>query len=56
MEREAKVPDEYLTNAEVREKLPQMRFNFNKLSEDVLFYLFYNSPGEIYQIAAASEL
>ena len=28
----------------------------NKLAEDVLFYLFYNCPGEVYQLAAASEL
>lgn len=28
----------------------------NKLSEDVLFYLFYNCPGEVYQLAAACEL
>uniref|UniRef100_A0A915MVL2 NOT2/NOT3/NOT5 C-terminal domain-containing protein n=1 Tax=Meloidogyne javanica TaxID=6303 RepID=A0A915MVL2_MELJA len=26
------------------------------LHEDVLFYLFYNCPGEVYQVAAASEL
>ncbi|PAV63379.1 hypothetical protein WR25_06316 [Diploscapter pachys] len=26
------------------------------LSEDVLFYLFYNCPGEVYQLAAACEL
>ncbi|VDK77467.1 unnamed protein product [Litomosoides sigmodontis] len=51
---EAKVPDEYLTNASIRDKLPNIKLS--KLSEDVLFYLFYNCPGEVYQVAAASEL
>lgn len=27
-----------------------------KLSEDLLFYIFYNSPGQVYQLAAAAEL
>ncbi|VDM09178.1 unnamed protein product, partial [Wuchereria bancrofti] len=48
------VPDEYLTNASIRDKLPNIKLS--KLSEDVLFYLFYNCPGEVYQVAAASEL
>ncbi|EPB74798.1 NOT2 / NOT3 / NOT5 family protein [Ancylostoma ceylanicum] len=48
------VPDDYLTNAQIREKLPPVKLN--KLSEDVLFYLFYNCPGEVYQLAAACEL
>lgn len=48
------VPDEYLTNAIIRDKLPTIKLT--KLSEDVLFYLFYNCPGEVYQVAAASEL
>lgn len=51
---DAKVPDEYLTNASIRDKLPNIKLN--KLSDDVLFYLFYNCPGEVYQLAAASEL
>ncbi|CAK5088105.1 unnamed protein product [Meloidogyne enterolobii] len=51
---DAKVPDVYLTNATIREKLPNIKLN--KLHEDVLFYLFYNCPGEVYQVAAASEL
>lgn len=51
---EAKVPEEYLTNAMIRDKLPNIKLN--KLSEDVLFYLFYNCPGEVYQLAAAGEL
>ncbi|VDN36743.1 unnamed protein product [Cylicostephanus goldi] len=40
------VPDDYLTNAQIREKLPPVKLN--KLSEDVLFYLFYNCPGETF--------
>lgn len=48
------MPDEYLTNASIRDKLPNIKLS--KLSEDVLFYLFYNCPGEVYQVAAASEL
>ncbi|KAL3084331.1 hypothetical protein niasHT_020009 [Heterodera trifolii] len=51
---DAKVPDEYLTNATIRDKLPNIKMN--KLHEDVLFYLFYNCPGEVYQVAAATEL
>lgn len=51
---DAKVPEEYLTNASIRDKLPNIKLN--KLSEDVLFYLFYNYPGEVYQVAAANEL
>ncbi|PIO69222.1 NOT2 / NOT3 / NOT5 family protein [Teladorsagia circumcincta] len=53
-ELDVKVPDDYLTNAQIREKLPPVKLN--KLSEDVLFYLFYNCPGEVYQLAAACEL
>ncbi|MFH4974869.1 hypothetical protein AB6A40_001578 [Gnathostoma spinigerum] len=51
---DAKVPEEYLTNSAIRDKLPNIKLN--KLSEDVLFYLFYNCPGEVYQMAAACEL
>lgn len=43
-----------MTNLSIRDKLPGIKLN--KLSEDVLFYLFYNCPGEIYQMAAANEL
>lgn len=53
-EYDAKVPDEYLTNSVIREKLPTIKMN--KLAEDILFYLFYNCPSQIYQLAAASEL
>uniref|UniRef100_A0A1I7SWC8 NOT2_3_5 domain-containing protein n=2 Tax=Bursaphelenchus xylophilus TaxID=6326 RepID=A0A1I7SWC8_BURXY len=51
---DVKVPDEYLTNGIIRDKLPQIKMN--KLSEDVLFYMFYNCPGQVYQLAAACEL
>jgi hypothetical protein len=51
---DVKVPEEYMTNASIRERLPNIKLN--KLSDDVLFYLFYNCPGEVYQVAAASEL
>ncbi|CAI4223903.1 unnamed protein product [Auanema sp. JU1783] len=53
-ELDVKVPEEYMTNAHIRDKLPPVKLN--KLSEDVLFYLFYNCPGEVYQLAAACEL
>ncbi|VDM45862.1 unnamed protein product [Toxocara canis] len=48
------VPPEYLTNAAIRNRLPSIKLN--RLSDDVLFHLFYNFPGEVYQVAAASEL
>lgn len=51
---DVKVPDEYLTNAIIREKLPQIKMN--KFSEDSLFYMFYNFPGQVYQLASALEL
>ncbi|CAD5212038.1 unnamed protein product [Bursaphelenchus okinawaensis] len=51
---DVKVPEEYLTNGMIRDKLPQIKMN--KLTEDVLFYMFYNCPGQVYQLAAACEL
>ncbi|CAI2336379.1 unnamed protein product [Caenorhabditis sp. 36 PRJEB53466] len=53
-ELDVKVPDEYITHNHIRDKLPPLRLS--KVSEDVLFYLFYNCPNEIYQVAAACEL
>lgn len=53
-ELDVKVPDEYMTHNHIRDKLPPLRLS--KVSEDVLFYLFYNCPNEIYQVAAACEL
>lgn len=49
-----KVPSEYMTNLNIREKLPNIKLN--KFGDDVLFCLFYNCPGEVYQSAAAWEL
>ncbi|VDP19489.1 unnamed protein product [Onchocerca flexuosa] len=51
---DAKIPEKFKTNALIREKLAKIKFPL--LEEDVLFYLFYNYPGEEYQIAAAHEL
>uniref|UniRef100_F1L795 CCR4-NOT transcription complex subunit 2 n=1 Tax=Ascaris suum TaxID=6253 RepID=F1L795_ASCSU len=51
---DVEVPSEYLTNITVRNRLPSIKLN--RLSDDVLFYLFYNFPGEVYQVAAACEL
>lgn len=51
---DAAVPSEYLTNGTIREKLPSV--NLSKLSDDELFFLFYNCHGEAYQTAAALEL
>ena len=48
------VPEEYLTMSQIREKLPTIKMS--KFSEDVLFFLFYNCPGELYQMQAANEL
>jgi len=51
---ECSVPDEYRTSLHIRDKLPQIKLN--KLGDDSLFYLFYNCPGEAYQMVAAHEL
>ncbi|VDM98520.1 unnamed protein product, partial [Onchocerca ochengi] len=51
---DVKIPEKYKTNKLIREKLAKIKFPL--LEEDVLFYLFYNYPGEEYQIAAAHEL
>ncbi|VBB31129.1 unnamed protein product [Acanthocheilonema viteae] len=48
------IPNEYRTNLLLGDKLAELKFPL--LEEDVLFYLFYNYPGEQYQIAAAYEL
>lgn len=48
------VPEEYLTNVWVREKLPPIKLN--RFQDDLLFYLFYNFPGDFLQTAAAAEL
>ncbi|VDM09179.1 unnamed protein product [Wuchereria bancrofti] len=51
---EAKIPEVYKTNLLIGDKLAQIKFSL--LEEDALFYIFYNYPGEQYQIAAAYEL
>jgi len=48
------VPAEYLTNAAIFDKLAQVKLN--RYTDDLLFYLFYNFGGEVYQLAAAAEL
>ncbi|XP_067945931.1 CCR4-NOT transcription complex subunit 2-like [Watersipora subatra] len=48
------VPTEYLTNAFIREKLSEVKFN--RYGEDLLFYLFYCNPGDGLQLAASTEL
>lgn len=53
-ELDVKVPDEYITHSHIRDKLPPLRLS--KVAEDVLFYIFYNCPNELYQVAAAAEL
>ncbi|VDN33414.1 unnamed protein product, partial [Gongylonema pulchrum] len=51
---EARVPKEYRVLSLIGHRLPP--FSLRTLSEDTLFYFFYNFPGEEYQIGAANEL
>jgi CCR4-NOT transcription complex subunit 2 len=48
------VPGEYLINSAIRNKLPSPKLSMYK--EDLLFYFFYNCPGDAIQLAAAVEL
>ncbi|KAI1693474.1 NOT2 / NOT3 / NOT5 family domain-containing protein [Ditylenchus destructor] len=48
------VPEEYLTSVSIRDKLPVV--SLTRLTDDVLFYLFYNYPREVHQIKAAAVL
>lgn len=48
------VPLEYLTKEAVGNRLPNIKLS--KMAEDMLFYVFYNFPGEVYQVAVAHEL
>ncbi|KAL1501154.1 hypothetical protein ABEB36_006537 [Hypothenemus hampei] len=48
------VPPEYLINHNIRSKLAPMKWSQYK--EDVLFFIFYTSVGDVLQIAAATEL
>ncbi|XP_065834443.1 CCR4-NOT transcription complex subunit 2-like [Oscarella lobularis] len=48
------VPPEYLTSAFIRDKLAGLKLN--RYGEDLLFYLYYSSGGDLMQLAAAAEL
>ncbi|KAB7496056.1 CCR4-NOT transcription complex subunit 2 [Armadillidium nasatum] len=48
------VPQEYLTNQQIRGKLAPIKFE--RYGEDLLFYMFYSNAGDRLQILAASEL
>ncbi|XP_050296384.1 CCR4-NOT transcription complex subunit 2 isoform X2 [Anthonomus grandis grandis] len=48
------VPPEYLINHAIRTKLAPMKLSLYK--DDVLFFMFYTSVGDVLQIAAAAEL
>eukprot|EP00096_Caligus_rogercresseyi_P012784 TRINITY_DN5469_c0_g1_i1.p1 TRINITY_DN5469_c0_g1~~TRINITY_DN5469_c0_g1_i1.p1 ORF type:complete len:515 (-),score=154.59 TRINITY_DN5469_c0_g1_i1:310-1854(-) len=48
------VPQEYLTNTAIRDKLAPVKLN--RYKDDVLFYMFYTNVGDILQLAAAAEL
>ncbi|XP_059477682.1 CCR4-NOT transcription complex subunit 2-like [Neocloeon triangulifer] len=48
------VPSEYLINSSIRNKLPAPKLSMYK--DDLLFYFFYNCPGDAIQAAAAVEL
>ncbi|CAB3366862.1 Hypothetical predicted protein [Cloeon dipterum] len=48
------VPSEYLINSSIRGKLPAPKLSMYK--DDLLFYFFYNCPGDAIQAAAAVEL
>ncbi|CAL4087988.1 unnamed protein product, partial [Meganyctiphanes norvegica] len=48
------VPQEYLTNQQIRGKLAPVKFD--RYGEDLLFYMFYSNAGDLLQILAASEL
>lgn len=48
------VPQEYLVNAAIRDKLAPVKLN--RYKDDVLFYMFYTNVGDVLQLAAAAEL
>ncbi|XP_027218389.1 CCR4-NOT transcription complex subunit 2 isoform X1 [Penaeus vannamei] len=48
------VPQEYLTNQQIRGKLAPVKFD--RYGEDLLFYMFYSNAGDVLQILAGSEL
>uniref|UniRef100_A0A1X7T5U7 NOT2/NOT3/NOT5 C-terminal domain-containing protein n=1 Tax=Amphimedon queenslandica TaxID=400682 RepID=A0A1X7T5U7_AMPQE len=48
------VPQEYLIHSYIRDKLAPIRLS--KYNEDLLFYLYYTSGGDLLQLLAAHEL
>lgn len=48
------VPQEYLINNQIRDKLASVRLN--RYGDDMLFFLFYLFPQDYIQAAAANEL
>lgn len=44
----------YRKVSQIRNKLPDLKMS--NFCDEVLFYIFYNFPGDVYQLAAASEL
>jgi CCR4-NOT transcription complex subunit 2 len=48
------VPQEYLIHSYIRDKLAPIRLS--KYNEDLLFYLYYTSSGDLLQLLAAHEL
>ncbi|XP_065185880.1 CCR4-NOT transcription complex subunit 2-like [Sycon ciliatum] len=48
------VPEEYNTNNLIRDKLAPIKLH--RYGEDLLFYLYYHSSGDLLQLAAAAEL
>merc|ERR1712002_1218362 len=44
------VPQEYLTNQQIRGKLAPVKFD--RYGEDLLFYMFYSNAGDLLQILA----
>lgn len=48
------VPNEYLTNVHIREKLAEIKTS--KYNEDLLFWMFYSNPNDRMQMLAAEEL
>ncbi|XP_072165576.1 CCR4-NOT transcription complex subunit 2-like [Diadema setosum] len=48
------VPQEYLTNLHIRDKLAPIKLS--RYGEDLLFHLYYTHGGDVLQLAAAAEL
>lgn len=48
------VPPEYLVNSAIRDKLAGVKFA--RYKDDLLFFMFYNNCGDVFQVLAAVEL